>query len=105
MTMKCQIGNVLVVLVVLYGSESWTIRKAERRSIDSFGLWRWRRLLRIPWTARRMNESVIDENKLTSAVEMYLMKTQQLSYFGHIMRRENCLAMSIMLVTVDKDAG
>ncbi len=60
-TTKCRIVNALVFPVVLYGCESWTMRKAERRRIDSFELWCWRRLLRIPWTARRTNESVIEE--------------------------------------------
>ena len=95
-TTKCRIVNALVFPVVLYGCESWTIRKAERRRIDSFELWCWRRLLRIPWTARRTNKSVIEEIKVTNPLEA-LIKKQQLSYFGHIMRRENSLEKSIML--------
>ena len=95
-TTNCRIVNALVFPVVLYGCESWTIRKAERRRIDSFELWRWRRLLRIPWTARRTNKSVIEEIKATNPLET-LIKKQQLSYFGHIMRRENSLEKSIML--------
>ena len=95
-TTKCRIVNALVFPVVLYGCESWTIRKAERRRIDSFELWCWRRLLRIPWTARRTNKSVIEEIKATNPLEA-LIKKQQLSYFGHIMRRENSLEKSIML--------
>ena len=67
---KCRIVNALVFPVVLYGCESWTIRKAERRRIDSFELWCWRRLLRIPWTARRTNKSVIDEIKTTNPLEL-----------------------------------
>ena len=89
-TTKCRIVNALVFPVVLYGCESWTIRKAERRRIDSFELWCWRRLLRIPCTARRTNKSVIEEIKATNPLEA-LIKKQQLSYFGHIMRRENSL--------------
>ena len=65
-TTKCRIVNALVFTVVLYGCESWTIRKAERRIIDSFELWCWRRLLRIPWTARKTNKSVSDEIKATN---------------------------------------
>ena len=95
-TTKCRIVNALVFPVVLYGCESWTIRKAERRRIDSFELWCWRRLLRIPWTARRTNKSVIEEIKAINPLET-LIKKQQLSYFGHIMRRENSLEKSIML--------
>ena len=85
-TTTCRIVNALVFPVVLYGCESWTIRKAERRRNDSFELWCWRRLLRIPWTARRTNKSVIEEIKATNPLET-LIKKQQLSYFGHIMRR------------------
>ena len=95
-TTKCRIVNALVFPVVLYGCESWTIRKAERRRIDSFELWCWRRLLRIPWTARRTNKSVIYEIKTTNPLEA-LIKKQQLSYFGHIMRSENSLEKSMML--------
>ena len=94
-TTKCRIVNAFVFPVVLYGCESWTIRKAERRRIDSFELWCWRRLLRIPWTARRTNKSAIDEIKTTSGEA--LIKKQQLSYFGHIMRSENSLEKSMML--------
>ena len=82
--------------VVLYGCESWTIRKAERRTIDSFELWCWRRLLRIPWTAIRTNKSVIEEIKATNTLEA-LIKKQQLSYVGHIMRSENSLEKSMKL--------
>ena len=95
-TTKCRIVNALVFPVVLYGCESWTIRKAERRRIDSFELWCWRRLLRIPWTARITNKSVIDEIKTTNPLEA-LIKKQQLSYFGHIMRSEKSLEKSMML--------
>ena len=95
-TTKCRIVNALVFPVVLYGCESWTIRKAERRRIDSFELWCWRRLLRIPWTARRTNKSVIEEIKATNRLEA-LIEQQQLTYFGHIMRRENSLEKSMML--------
>ena len=95
-TAKCRRVNALAFPVVRYGCESWTIRKAER-GIDSFQLWCWRRLLRIPWTARtESNKSVIEEIKPTNTLEA-LIKKQQLSYFGHIMRRENSLEKSIML--------
>ena len=93
---KMQNSKCISFPVVLYGCESWTIRKAERRKIDRFELWCWRRLLRIPWTARRTNKSVIEEIKATNPLEA-LIKEQQLSYFGHIMRSENCLEKSMML--------
>ena len=78
-TTKCRILNALAFPVLLYGCDSWTIRKAERRRIDSFELWCWRRLIRISWTARRTNKSVIKEIKSTSPLEA-LTKKQQLSY-------------------------
>ena len=95
-TTKCRILNALVFPVVLYGCESWTIRNAERRIINSFELWCWRRLLKIPWTARRTYNSVIEEIKVTNPLEA-LIKKQQLAYFGYIMRRENSLEKSMML--------
>ena len=78
-TTKCRIVNALVFPVVLYGCESWTIRKAERRRIDSFELWCWRRLLRIPWTARRTNQSVIEEIKPTNPLEVGIPTDRQCS--------------------------
>ena len=88
-TTKGRIVNALVFPVVLYGCESWTIRKAERRRIDSFELWCWRRLLRIPWTARRTNKSVIEEIKVTNPLEA-LIKKQHLSYIrtNHAKRKQ-----------------
>ena len=76
-TTKCRIVNALVFPVVLYGCESWTIRKAERRGTDSFELWCWRRLLRIPWTARRTNKSVIEEIKANNPLETLIKKERQ----------------------------
>ena len=73
-TTKCRIVNAFLFPVVLYGCESWTIRKAERRRIDCFKLWCWRRLLRIPWTARRTNKSVIEEIKATNPLETLIKK-------------------------------
>ena len=86
----------LVATVVMHDCESWTIRTIERRRIDSFELWCWRKLLQIPWSARITNKSVIEELKATHPLEA-LIKKQKLSYFGHIMRRENSLEKSIML--------
>ena len=77
--------STLVFPVVLYGCECWTVRKAERKRLDSFELWCWRRLLRIPWTARKTNQSVLEEIQPQCSLESMVVK-QRLSYFGHIAR-------------------
>ena len=74
----------MVFLVVMYGSESWTIKKAERRRIDAFELWCWRRLLRVPWTARRSNQSILKEINPKYSLEGLMLKLK-LQYFGHLM--------------------
>ena len=76
----------MVFPVVMYGYESWTIKKAERRRIDAFELWCWRRLLRIPWTARRSNQSILKEISPGCSLEGLMLKLK-LQYFGHLMRR------------------
>ena len=76
----------MVFPVVMYGCESWTIKKAERRRIDAFELWCWRRLLRVPWTARRSNQSILKEISPEYSLEGLLLKLK-LQYFGHLMRR------------------
>ena len=93
---KCRIVNALVFPVVLYGSESWTIGKAERKRIDSFELWCWRRLLRIPWTAKRTNLSVLDVIRPEFPLQALMLK-QKLAYFGHVVRADDSLERSIML--------
>ena len=80
----------------MYGSESWTVRKAECQKIDAFELWCWRRLLRIPWTARRSNQSILKEISPGCSLEGLMMKLK-LQYFGHLMRRVDSLEMILML--------
>ena len=78
--------------IVMYGRESWTIKKAERRRIDAFELWCWRRLLRVPWAARRSNQSILKEICPGCSLEGLLLKLK-LQYFGHLMRRVDSLEM------------
>ena len=82
--------------VVMYGCKSWTIKKAERRRIDGFELWCWRRLLRVPWTAKRSNESILKEISLGCSLEGMMLKLK-LQYFGHLMRRVDSLEKTLML--------
>ena len=76
----------MVFPVVMYGCENWTVKKAERRRIDAFELWCWRRLLRVPWTASRFNQSILKEISPWCSLEGMLLKLK-LQYFGHLMRR------------------
>ena len=82
--------------VVMYGCESWTVKKAERPRIDAFELWCWRRLLRVPWTARRSNQSTLKEINPGISVEGMMLKLK-LQYFGHLMRRVDSLEKTLML--------
>ena len=82
--------------VVMYGCESWTIKKAEHRRIDAFALWCWRRLLRVPWTARRSNQSILKEISPGISLEGMVLKLK-LQYFGHLMRRVDSLEKTLML--------
>ena len=85
----------LVFPVVMYGYESWTIKKAERRRIDAFELWCWRRLLRVPWTARRSNQSIL---KISPGISLEgLMLKLKLQYVGHFMRRLDSLEKTLMV--------
>ena len=93
---KVRIIKAMVFPVVMYGCESWTIRKAEHRRIDAFELWCWRRLLRVLWTARRSNQSVLEEINLDCSLEGQILKLK-LKYFGHLMRREDSLEKTLML--------
>ena len=86
----------LVFPVVRYGCESWTIKKAERQRIDTFELWCWRRLLRVPWTARRSNQSILKETSPGYSLEG-LMLNLKLQYFGHLIRRTDSLEKTLML--------
>ena len=84
----------------MYGCESWTIKKAERRRIDAFELWCWRRLLRVPWTARRSNQSILKEISLKYSLEGLMLKLK-LQYFGHLMRRTNSLEKFLVLGKIE----
>ena len=82
--------------MVMYGCESWTVKKAERQRIDDFELWCWRRLLRVPWTARRSNLSILKEINPEYSLEGLTLKLK-LQYFGHLMRRVDSLEKTLML--------
>ena len=86
----------MVLPVVMYGCESWTVKKAECRIIDAFELWCWRRLLRVPWTARRSNQSILKEMHPGISLEGMMLKLK-LQYFGHLMRRVDSLEKTLML--------
>ena len=82
--------------MVMYGCESWTVKKAEHRRIDSFELWCWRKLLRVPWTARRSNQSILKETSPGCSLEGLMLKLK-LQYFGHLMRRADSFEKTPML--------
>ena len=92
---KVRLVKAMVFPVVMYGCESWTVKKAERRRIDMFELWCWRRLLRVPWTARRSNQSILEINP-GIFLEGIMLKLK-LQYFGHVMRRADSLEKTLML--------
>ena len=93
---KVRLVKAMVFLVVMYGCESWTVKKAERRRIDAFELWCWRRLLRVPWTARRSNQSILKEISPGISLEGMMLKLK-LQYFGHLMQRVDSLEKTLML--------
>ena len=93
---KVHLVKAMVFPVVMYGCESWTMKKAKHRRIDTFELWCWRRLLRVPWTARRSNQSILKEISLGCSLEG-LMLNLKLQYFGHLMRRVFLLEKILML--------
>ena len=82
--------------MALYGCENWTVKKAEHQRIDAFKLWCWRRLLRVPWTARRSNQSILKEINPGCSLEGMMLKLK-LQYFGHLMRRVDSLEKALML--------
>ena len=96
MPTKVRLVKAMVFLVVMYGCESWTVKKAEHRRIDAFELWCWRRLLRVPWTARRSNQSIVKKINPGISLEGMMLKLK-LWYFGHLMRRVNSLEKTLML--------
>ena len=93
---KICLVRAMVFPVVMYGCESWTIKKAERWRMDAFELWCWRRLLRVPWTARGSNQSILKEINPEYSLEGLLLKLK-LQYFGHLMQRTDSLEMTLML--------
>ena len=93
---KVHLVKAMVFPVVMYGCESWTVKKPERRRIDAFELWFWRRLLRVPWTARRSNQSILKEINPGISLEGMMLKLK-LQYFGHLMRRVDSLEKTLML--------
>ena len=93
---KVRLVKAMVFPVVIYGCESWTVKKAERQRIDAFELWCWRRLLRVPWTARRSNQSILKEISPGCSLEGMMLKLK-LQYFGHVMRRVDSLEKTLML--------
>src|SRR5574342_443333 len=93
---KVSLIKAMVFPGVMYGCESWTVKKAKRRRIDAFELWCWRRLLRVPWTARRSNQSILKEISPGIALEGLMLKLK-LQYFGHLMRRVDSLEKTLML--------
>ena len=97
---KVRLVKAMVFPVVMYGYESWSIKKAEHRRIDAFELWCWRRLLRIPWTAKRSKQSILKEISPEYSLEGLMLKLK-LQYFGHLMRRANSLEKTLMLVKIE----
>ena len=97
---KVHLIKAMVFPVVIYGCESWTIEKADHRRIDAFELWCWRRLFRVPWTARRSNQSILKEISPEYSLEG-LMLTLKLQYFGHLMRRTDSFKKTLMLGRIE----
>ena len=93
---KVHLVKAMVFPVVMYGCESWTVKKVEHRRIDAFELWYWRRFLRIPWTARRSNQSILKEISPRCSLEGMMLKLK-FQYFGHLMRRVDSLEKTLML--------
>ena len=96
MLTKVQLVKAVVFPVVMYGCESRTIKKAEHQRIDAFELWCWRRLLRVPWTARRSNQSILKKINLEYSLEELMLKLK-LQYFGHMIKRANSIEKTLML--------
>ena len=98
--MRICLVKAMVFPVVMYGCESWTVKKAERQRIDAFELWCWRRLLRVPWTARRSNQSILKETSLECSLEGLMLKLK-LQYFAHLMQRADSLEKTLMLGKIE----
>ena len=104
LSIKVRLVKAMVFPVVMYGCESWTVKKAERRKIDAFELWCWRRLLRVPWTARRSNQSILKEISPVCSLEGLMLKLKP-QYFGHLMRRVDSLEKTLMLGGIGGQKG
>ena len=100
MSTKVYLVKVMVFPVVMYGCENWTIKKAERRRIDAFELWCWSRLLRVPWTARRSNQSILKEISLEYSLEGLMLKLK-LQYSGHLMQTTDLSEKTLMLGKIE----
>ena len=96
---KVYLVQAMVFPAVMYGCESWTVKKAECQRIDAFELWCWRRLLRVPWTARRSNQSILKEISPEYSLEGLMLKLK-FQYFGHLMQRADSLEKTLMLVKI-----
>ena len=97
---KVCLVKAMVFPVVMYGCESWTVKKAERQGTDAFELWCWRRLLRVPWTERRSNQSIVTEINPEYSLEGLMLKLK-LQYFGHLMQRTDPLEKTLMLGKIE----
>ena len=97
---QVRVVKAMVFPVVMYGCKSWTIKKAEHQRIDAFELWCWRRLLRVPWTARRSNQSILKEISPEYSLEGLILKLK-LQYFGHLMQRIDSFENTLMLGTIE----
>ena len=101
---KVRLVKAMVFSVVMYGCGSWTIKKAECQRIGGFELWCWRRLVRVPWTARRSNQSILKEIRAGCSLEGLMLKLK-LQYFGHLMRRVHSLEKTLMLGKIEGEGG
>ena len=97
---KFRLVKAMIFPVVMYGCESWTVKKAEHERIDAFELWCWRRLLRVPWTARRSNQSILKDISPGISLEGMMLKLK-LQYFGHLMRRVDSVGKTLMLGRIE----
>ena len=100
MSTKVRLVKAMVFPVVMYGCQSWTIKKAEHSRIDAFELWCWRRFLRVPWTVRRSNQSILKEISSGCSLEGLMLKLK-LQYFGHLMRRADSFEKTLMLGKIE----
>ena len=97
---KVRLDKAMVFPALMYGCESWTVKKAEYRRIDAFELWCWRKFLRVPWTARRSNQSILKEISPGCSLEGLMLKLK-FQYFGHLMRRADSFEKTLMLGKID----